>query len=136
MKYVLLILDEVFRPENQVEVISFRKKTMPLGGRLLEGNCDYLLWFAKDKEKVKYRSLFRDSEIEGDSHWNWVELANGKRRAMTPEEISNHSLLPPGSNVYQLIGMYPTGAFDTGIYDFEYEGVNYKLPPGKSWKTF
>src|SRR5262249_18449508 len=31
MKYVLLILDEVFNPKNQVEVISFRKKTMPLG---------------------------------------------------------------------------------------------------------
>jgi adenine-specific DNA-methyltransferase len=135
MKYVLLILDELFRPENQVEVISFRKKTMPLGGRLLEGNCDYLLWFAKNKEKVKYRSLFRRSEIEGDSHWNWVELSNGKRRAMTPKEIDNHSALPPGSDVYQLIGMYPTGTFDTGIYDFEYEGVVYKLPAGKCWKT-
>jgi adenine-specific DNA-methyltransferase len=135
MKYVLLILDEVFGQDNQVEVISFRKKTMPLGGRLLEGNCDYLLWFAKDKETVKYRGLFRNSEIEGDSHWNWVELSSGERRAMTPEEINNHSLLPHGSDVYQLIGMYPTGTFDTGIYDFEYEHVVYKLPPGKCWKT-
>ena len=54
---------------------------------------------------------------------------------MTADEISNHKLLPKGSDVYQLIGMYPTGAFDTGIYDFEYRGVRYKLPPGKSWKT-
>jgi adenine-specific DNA-methyltransferase len=135
MKYVLLILDEVFGPKNQVEVISFRKKTMPLGGRLLEGNCDYLLWFAKDKERIKYRGLFRDSEIEGDSHWNWVELPDGKRRPMTSEEIDNHSLLPEGSDVYQLIGMYPTGSFDTGIYDFEFQGVVYKLPPGKCWKS-
>ena len=135
MKYVLLILDEVFGPRNQVEIISFRKKTMPLGGRLLEGNCDYLLWFAKDKEKVKYLGLFRASEIEGDSHWNWVELPDGKRRPMKPEEVANHSLLPTGSDVYQLIGMYPTGSFDTGIYDFEFEGVVYRLPPGKCWKT-
>jgi adenine-specific DNA-methyltransferase len=135
MKYVLLILDEIFGPKNQVEVISFRKKTMPLGGRLLEGNCDYLLWFAKDKEKIKYRGLFRDSEIEGDAHWNWVELEDGTRRPMTAEEINNHKSLPSGSDVYQLIGMYPTGTFDTGIYDFEYEGVVYKLPPGKCWKT-
>lgn len=135
MKYVLLILDEVFNPKNQVEVISFRKKTMPLGGRLLEGNCDYLLWFAKDKEKVKYRDLFRDSEIEGDTHWNWVELPDGKRRPMTSAEINNHSLLPTGSDVYQLIGMYPAGTFATGIYDFEHDGVMYELPPGKCWKT-
>jgi adenine-specific DNA-methyltransferase len=128
-------LDEVFGPKNQVEVLSFRKKTMPLGGRLLEGNCDYLLWFAKDKEKIKYRGLFRNSEIEGDSHWNWVELPDGKRRPMTSEEIDNHSLLPEGSDVYQLIGMYPTGSFATGIYDFEFQGVVYKLPPGKCWKS-
>jgi DNA methylase len=32
MKYVLLILDELFRPENQVEVISFRKKQCLLAG--------------------------------------------------------------------------------------------------------
>jgi adenine-specific DNA-methyltransferase len=135
MKYVLLILDEIFRPENQVEIISFRKKTMPLGGRLLEGNCDYLLWFAKDKAQVKYRGLFKDSEIQGDAHWNWVELPDGTRRAMISDEINNHGLLPAGSDVYQLIGMYPTGTFDTGIYDFEYEGVVYELPPGKCWKT-
>jgi adenine-specific DNA-methyltransferase len=135
LKYVALILDEVFGRKNQVEIISFRKKTMPLGGRLLEGNCDYLLWFAKDKEKVKYRSLFRTSLIEGDTHWNWVELPTGERRPMIPEEINNHKLLPGGSDVYQLIGMYPTGSFDTGIYDFDFDGVVYKLPPGKCWKT-
>jgi len=54
---------------------------------------------------------------------------------MTSEEIDNHSLLPEGSDVYQLIGMYPTGSFDTGIYDFEFQGVVYKLPPGKCWKS-
>ena len=108
---------------------------MPLGGTLLEGNCDYLLWYAKDKSQVKYRKLFQPSIVEGDSHWNYVELKDGVRRQLTREEINNHSLLPPGSDVYQLIGLYPTGTFDTGIYDFKLDGVTYKLPPGKCWKT-
>jgi adenine-specific DNA-methyltransferase len=38
LEYVSLILDEIFKPTNKVELISFRKKTMPLGGTLLEGN--------------------------------------------------------------------------------------------------
>ncbi len=135
LKYVGVVLDEVFGRENQIEVISFRKKTMPLGGRLLEGNCDYLLWYAKDKEQVKYRDLFLPSNVEGDSHWNYVELANGDRREMTAEEIRNHKLLDEGAVVYQLISLYPTGSFATGIYDFEFEGVTYRLPPGKCWKT-
>ena len=64
-----VVLDEVFGPQNKVEMISFRKKIMPLGGRLLEGNCDYILWYAKDKEQVKFHPLFRESAYE-DSHWN------------------------------------------------------------------
>jgi adenine-specific DNA-methyltransferase len=44
-------------------------------------------------------------------------------------------LLPAGAKVYQLIGLYPTGTFATGIYDFEFEGKIFRLPPGKSWKT-
>ena len=129
------LLSEIFGRENLVEIISFRKKTMPLGGNLLEGNCDYLIWFAKDKDHVKYRGLFQPSKVEGDSHWNYVELSNGNRRQMTTEEIDNHGLLPNGSSVYQLIGLYPTGSFATGLYDFEFEGVTDRLPPGKCCKT-
>jgi adenine-specific DNA-methyltransferase len=132
---VSVLLDEVFGPSNRIELISFRKKTMPLGGRLLEGNCDYLVWYARDREKIKYRTLFEEGSVEGDAHWNYVELPNGTRRQMTGEEVKNHKLLPPGAEVYQLIGMYPTGSFATGIYDFEFEGRTYRLPPGKCWKT-
>lgn len=135
IEYVGVLLDEIFGKENKIELISFRKKTMPLGGTLLEGNCDYLLWYAKDKERVRYRPLFTKSIIEGDAHWNYVELPDKARRSLTREEIDNHALLPEGANVYQLIGMYPTGTFETGIYDFEFEGVTYRLPQGKSWKT-
>jgi adenine-specific DNA-methyltransferase len=130
-----VILDEIFGAGNKVELISFRKKTMPLGGTLLEGNCDYLLWYGKDKTQIKYRSLFQPSVVEGDSHWNYAEFEDGTRRQLTRGEINNHRLLPPGSDVYQLIGLYPTGTFDTGIYDFELDGVTYELPPGKCWKT-
>ncbi|WP_437901618.1 DNA methyltransferase [Sorangium sp. So ce124] len=135
LDYMALLLDEIFGHDNRVELISFRKKTMPLGGSLLEGNCDYLLWYAKSKSEVKYRALYQESVIEGDSHWNYVELAGGERVQMSADQIANHGKLPTGSSVYQLIGMYPTGTFATGIYDFEHEGVLYKLPNGKCWKT-
>ena len=72
IEYVAALMNEVFGKENKVELVSFRKKTMPLGGLLLEGNCDYLLWYAKDKNLVKYRSVFLRSEVEVDSHWNYL----------------------------------------------------------------
>lgn len=132
---VTSLLDEVFGVRNKVEIIAFRKKTMPLGGRLLEGICDYLVWYAKDKEQIRFRRLFKKSNVEGDSHWNHVEMAKGDRRPLTRSEIDNHQLLPVGSDVYRLVPMYPTGAFETGKFHFELDGVVYRLPPGKSWKT-
>ncbi|MFE7012130.1 site-specific DNA-methyltransferase [Streptomyces sp. NPDC057651] len=132
---VTTLMAEVFGPENHVETIAFRKKTMPLGGRLLEGAYDYIVWFAKDKELVKYRRLFQSQNIQGDSHWNVAVEPDGSKRTMTRAEIDAHQLLPAGTDIAQLIGLYPVGAFDTGIYDYEFGGRTYKLPPGKSWPS-
>lgn len=132
---VTTLMAEVFGPDNHVETIAFRKKTMPLGGRLLEGAYDYIVWFAKDKELVKYRRLFQNQNIQGDSHWNVAVAPDGSKKLMTRAEINAHQLLPSGTDVAQLIGLYPVGPFETGIYDYEYGGRTYKLPPGKSWPS-
>lgn len=132
---VRALLDEVFGSENSVELIAYRTKNMSLGGTLLEGICDYLIWYAKDKSKVKYRRLFQRTETDGDSHWNRVILPDGSKRTMTREEIDSNKLLPEGSQVYQLASLYPAGSFATGLYEFEYENKVYSPPVGRSWKT-
>lgn len=96
LHHVREIMDEVFGPGNIVMVVPFRKKTMPLGAKPLEGMCDYLLWYASNKQSLKYRQLYRDLDVEGEFHWAWCELAAGPRRKMTAEELVNHALLPSG----------------------------------------
>ncbi len=132
---VSALMAEIFGPENHVETIAFRKKTMPLGGRLLEGAYDYLVWFAKDKEAVKYRPLFQEKDVEGDSHWNLGVRPNGDIFPLSHDQIRNHERLGPDEDVAQLISLYPVGPFATGIYDFEYDGRTYVLPTGKSWPS-
>lgn len=130
-----VILDEVFGDSNFVESISFRKKTMPLGGRLLEGICDYILWYAKDKDRVKYRSLYKMMDVQGDTHWNVLVEPGVATRTMTRQEIDNHAQLPVGSDVSQLISLYPAGSFATGIYEFLFKGKAFNPVAGRSWKT-
>ncbi len=129
------LLTEVFGSENHVETIAFRKKTMPLGGALLEGAYDYLVWFAKDKQGVKYRSLYQSKSIEGDTHWNSGVRQSGDAFLLTRQQIDNHNLLPGNADVAQLISLYPVGPFATGVFDFEFDGRVYHLPPGKSWPS-
>jgi len=65
-----LVLDEVFGPENRVATITWR----PTGGssaRTLPESASYLLWYAKDKQRCRYRqpyeSLDRSSLVESFS---------------------------------------------------------------------
>jgi adenine-specific DNA-methyltransferase len=129
------VLDEVFGSFNYVETICFRTKNMTLGGTLLEGVFDYLLWYAKEKDEVKYRRIYRLTEAEGDSHWNRTQIPSGERKTLDREQVLNHALIRSEGDVYQLAALYPAGSFATGIYDFEFQGKKYYPPQGRSWKT-
>ncbi len=135
LHHVREVLDEVFGAENHVAVVPFRKKTMPLGAKHLESICDYLPFYAKDIERLKYRALYGRMSVEGDNHWNYVELADGTRRKMTREEINNHGLLPKGAMPFQLVSLYPAGVNQTGLFGFRFRGKVYSPPPGNSWFT-
>jgi adenine-specific DNA-methyltransferase len=129
------LLDEVFGSENFLSVVSFRKKTMPLGAKYLEGVGDFLVWYAKDFDHVKFHRLYLDKSVEGDTHWNCVELPDGTRRKMSEPEIQSHKLLPKDSQVYQLISLYPAGMNASGLFPISFEGRQYLPPAGKSWST-
>lgn len=135
LHYIRNMCDEIFGHQNFVEMIAFRKKNMTLGGTLLEGVCDYIIWYAKDINKIKFHKLFLNTQAEGDSHWNMYETPDGVFHKMSSAEIENHSLLPAGSEVFQLASLYPAGSFDTGIFPFEFKGKIYNPPAGRSWKT-
>ena len=133
--FIRNLCDEIFGRSNFVEMIAFRKKNMTLGGNLLEGVCDYLVWYAKDVKNVKFHKLFLPTLAEGDPHWNMYEVPNGSVKKMTAEEINSHKLLPADAEVFQLASLYPAGSFDTGLFTFEYNGKSYNPPSGRSWKT-
>ena len=73
--------------------------------------------------------------VEGDAHWNHVELPDGVRRRMTAAEIDSHSLLPAGSIPCQLVSLYPAGVNQTGLFPFNFRGNVYTPPAGNSWFT-
>jgi adenine-specific DNA-methyltransferase len=137
---VRCLLDEVFGREDVVGIIAFRKKTGPLGGKFTQSICDYLLWYARNKEacEQKFHKLFDVRSVEGDPIWAWVELPDGDRRRLTRTEVENHSLLPGGSRVLRSRSLSPAGFNATAVFDFEFEGRTYPPPRrtgGASWTT-
>lgn len=127
------IMDEVFGSENFFSIITF-KKTLPLGSSGLAGISDYIIWYAKDKEKIKYRQLYIDKPIGQGTGYTWVELEDGIRRKMTSEEKNNPSLLPKDSRVFFTSSLSSSGYTPTCTFDFEFNGQIYKAGK-KSWRT-
>ena len=63
---VRALLDEVFGEENFISQITVRKTTSE-GNALLGATCDFILWFAKNKDATKARTIFsgRSEDSEG-----------------------------------------------------------------------
>ena len=129
------LLDEIFLKENFVSLITFRKKGMPLGSSTLERMSDYLVWYAKDISRVKYRKLFTQKDVQGASRWNYVDLPDGSWRFMTSEEWHNHSLLPKNVRIFTSRALKPSGYSKSMDFIVEFQGKKYNPPYGGCWMT-
>jgi len=131
--YAKELLDEIFGPENFFALITF-KKMLGLGSSGLAGISDYIIWYCKDKTKIKYRELFENKPIGEGTGYTWIEETNGKRRKMTAEEKKDNKLIPAGAKVFFTSALKSSGYTASCIYDFEFEGQIFKCI-GKSWRT-
>jgi adenine-specific DNA-methyltransferase len=131
LHHVREVMDEAFGTANFIAVITV-KKTTSASSDLLAGVSDYLIWFARDKLKLKYNQLFLSKELGkiGASQYSWVEEPSGTRRPLAAgeslEEASNIGRLFCHDN---LTSQRPPGDFPV-----DFQGRIYR--PGKGyWKT-
>lgn len=133
--HVRELLDEVFGPENFCNQITF-KKTGSQSGDMLASTCDYLLWYAKDKTKVKYRQLYKDKTSIEDrpSIYSWIESPDKSvKRRMTKEEAEG--AVPSGWRIFAATPLVSEGSTSTGTFEYEYEGKKYFCGDNQHWKT-
>jgi len=135
--HVREIMDEVFGSYNFVSIITFRRKINALSSKLIGTVCDYIIWYAKDKDKVKYRKLFEKRSAELGGTWSFIELPTGDRRKLTPEEIENPDSIPLGSRIFASYKLAPAGVNKGSDFRIEYQEKEYLAPltaGGRSWK--
>ncbi len=135
LHHVRELISEIFGEENFVSVINFRKKTMPLGANFLEGMEDYLVWYAKDKSKAKYRQIYVKQNVEGDFHWSNYQTPEGKIVSMTAEQLESHSLLPSDAKSFRLVSMWPPTYSETGVFSPEFRGQSWAPPANQCYGT-
>ncbi|WCR09682.1 site-specific DNA-methyltransferase [Paracoccus stylophorae] len=138
LHHVRELMDEVFGPKNLVSVITFKKTTgagSPTGGtNVLAATNDYIVWYAKDIQRVKYRQLYLTRGGEGWVNYNYVRDEHGEHRRMTKPEGQDWSALPEGATVYRRDNLTSTSSSGEAANPFDFLGQSFSPFPG-GWKT-
>ncbi len=131
---VRALMDEVFGGDNFCTQIMFRKTTGK-GAGVLDNTVDFIIWYAKDREIVKYRPIYEVRSPSEEVNLRYVLLPDGTRRRLTNEEFSGLSALPSGSRIYRpnpLTSARTAGGGD--LREFYFQGRRF-TPGNGTFKT-
>jgi len=126
------VMDEVFKPENFVGLVIFRTTGGQATSALAQPN-DFLLWYAKDREKMRYNQLYLDKrETKDGDRFGWAEnslsgqiadvtdaadLDTEEWRFLVHDNITSQGITADSSN------------------PFEWIDRRFDLPRNSHWKT-
>jgi len=134
---VRCLMSEVFGAENFVSLIAF-SKTSTTTGKFLPNTSDFVIWYGKDVERMKYRALFAEKLLggAGAGKYDQIALADGTRRAMINDERTDSTELPKGAKPFRLDNLTSPRIREarTGYYPVKIGGRSF-LPKQGEWKT-
>jgi adenine-specific DNA-methyltransferase len=131
------LMDEVFGPESFVSIIAFYKTTGQASS-VLPQTKDFLLWYARDIDRLKFRQLYVDKTLKDviETSYDWIEDPTGARRPMGSEDREQlDDLLGQGWKVCTLGALTSKGESQTPGPPFEFGGRTWKPGSGSHWKT-
>jgi len=133
LHHIREMMDEVFGVENFCGVISFRKTTGQAGFLLPDTN-DYLVWYARERAKIKFRPLYQPREGSGWVNYDFVVLPDGTHRKMTPQEKTDPSLLPAEARIYRRSPLTSASSSESTLTPVIFQGNTF-VPGRGGWKT-
>ena len=87
------IMDEIFGKENFVNIIPFKKRASFLDREKgLFELFDYIVWYAKDFKKIKFRQLYTEKKLNDNlDEFKFIDIENDVRK-ITIADIMNPDL--------------------------------------------
>ena len=131
---VRVLLDEVFGEKNFISEIIV-KKTAGQDQESLNNVADFVLWYARDAVRLKFRKLFspRPRDAESLGPYGRYETPEGERRALRPEERMNIGALP--GKVFRWDNVSSSGYGGNTVFPFTFRGVEFLPSTNRHWST-
>ena len=135
LHHVREVMDEVFGAENFVRLVPFAK-TSGQTPRLLSEVHDYLLWFAKDKARVKYNQLFvpRPPIENPTERYICVETPEGKIIDLSIAQKTGQESMPEG-RLLKLTDLTSQTGGESSRFPIEFDGKTFLPSANRGWST-
>ena len=132
---VRALLDEVFGDSNSITQLMVRTTAMGASD-FIGGTVSYVLYYAKDKAKAKYRPLFTESGLEQDigNRYTRVQTADYERRVMNESEREGDEAALGKVKVYRHSPLSSQSGGLASNFEYIFDGIPFRLGKGH-WKT-
>lgn len=139
---VRALMDEVFGEKNFISLIVTQTSGGSTGS-YLPGACDFIIWYAKDVERIKFRTLMVEKALGGDgaSKYSKARTARLESRTLSADERDNIAPVPNGDRIYrqdnltsQSVGR-DKGEGASSWFGVQLDGVITKPSLRVRWKT-
>ena len=130
---VRALMDEVFGQDNFFSQIIFRKTTTQAGDGL-PGTNDFVLWYAKQRDSVKFRGLYQPREGFDWVNYDYVLENVGETRRITKEEKKGLVDIPERAAVYRRSPLTSPDRNESTSMGFSFRRKSYS-PGNGHWKT-
>lgn len=119
------------------------KKTSGATGDFLPGTADYVLWYVRDIDSAKYRTLHRQRIFSGSgaAAYDQVQMPDRSRRRLTLTERADESAIPSGALQfrYQILTSQAVGREKgegaASWFPVQMNGRDYRPSLQHRWKT-
>jgi len=128
------LLDEIFGEDNFVSIIQVQK-TGSMAANMLANTVDFIIWFAKSKEKAKYRQLYnmRVAGHVSSDRYDQIELVDGTERRLRKDELERNVEIPE-DRIFRHTSLISSGQASVD-QTFDFCGKSYRPTSGSHWKT-
>ena len=123
------VMDEVFGPTNFVSLISV-KKTAVQTDLAISSVADYLIWFCKDSDRIKYRTPYLSKGVgeSGSEQYMWTRDDAGYFSRIKDQNAHRISTLCRPDNLTS------SHEYSRGKEGIAFQGKSYG-PGGRYWST-
>ena len=136
------LMDEVFGAQSIVSMITL-SKTAAQTSEYIPSVNDYILWYARDIEKLKYRRLFRTKVFGGEGSVRYSRSIDiyGRTEALPKAVVRGVTPLDSGNRAYSLSDMTSqrqgrqTGPQSAMGFAFSFRNKTFEPSKTRGWST-